>query len=54
MPWPRQCANCNSSDIQAGLEHIQCLRPGCGRVTDKDGNLVPLEDQYGASYSVHK
>lgn len=46
MPWPKNCANpeCRSFDVQATLDEILCL--ACGRLTDKDGVLVPLEAQY--------
>lgn len=46
MPFPRQCANfeCRSFDVQPTLDEIQCLM--CGRLTDKDGVLVPLKDQF--------
>lgn len=46
MPWTNQCANpeCRSFDTQPTLDEIQCLI--CGRLTDKDGLLVPLEVQF--------
>jgi len=44
MSWPRHCKNCGSMDVQAGIDEIYCLQ--CGRLTDKNGHLVPLKDQY--------
>lgn len=46
MPWPRQCANpeCRSLNCTALVDEIQCL--DCGRLTDKDGLLVPLKAQF--------
>ena len=44
MPWPIHCANCGSRDVQAGLDEIHCLV--CGRLTDNNGQLVPLKEQF--------
>jgi hypothetical protein len=44
MPWPRNCAACYSFDVQAGIDEIHCLI--CGRLTDLNGVLVPVSDQF--------
>ena len=44
LSWPRACKNCGSRDVQAGIDEIYCLM--CGRLTDKNGNLVSLKDQH--------
>lgn len=44
MPWPFSCAACFSRDVQAGIDEIHCLV--CGRLTDLNGVLVPVSDQF--------
>lgn len=44
MSWPIACAACKSRDVQAAADEIFCLN--CGRLTDKDGHLVPVEHQF--------
>ena len=44
MSWPRACAVCNSRDVQATADEIQCLV--CGRLTDAHGIAVSIEHQY--------
>ena len=43
MPWPTACASCKSMDVQVGAHEITCLK--CGRLTDKHGNPVSLDEQ---------
>jgi hypothetical protein len=44
MSWPFSCAACGSRDVQAGIDEIHCL--SCGRLTDLNGVLVPVSDQF--------
>ena len=44
MSWPRACAVCQSRDVQATADEIQCLV--CGRLTDAHGIAVSIEHQY--------
>lgn len=44
MSWPFNCKACGSKDVQPTVDEIHCLN--CGRLTDKGGQLVPLEAQF--------
>ena len=43
MPWSYTCASCGSKDVQPTVHELFCLE--CGRLTDKHGNAVPLDEQ---------
>jgi hypothetical protein len=46
MGWSYSCAACGSRDVQPTADEIFCLV--CGRLTDKNGNVVPLKEQWSS------
>jgi hypothetical protein len=48
MSFPRNCANCGSTEGAALVHEWNCHR--CGRLTRADGTLVPTDEQYGPDW----